>query len=60
MKIVSETTCSFALIHPWISAPLPVVEKKITGLQKGGRLIVEQNDPNSPLYSVKSFEELSL
>jgi len=44
-------------------APLASIEKKVvcsTGLQRGGKVILEQQDPTSPLYSVRSFEELNL
>jgi hypothetical protein len=41
--------------------PSAEIEKKLTsGLNKGGKVIVEQDDPNSPLHSVKKFEELNL
>lgn len=39
--------------------PNPFIEKKISGLQSG-KIIIEQSDPNSPLYSVKTFEELNM
>ena len=48
--------------HISIKAPIPSVNAKIsTGLRdKGVRIIIEQEDPNSPLHSAKSFEELNL
>jgi len=36
----------------------PIV--RVPGLSRGGKLIIEQDDPNSPLYSVKSFDEMGL
>eukprot|EP01114_Cavostelium_apophysatum_P011374 TRINITY_DN2560_c0_g1_i2.p1 TRINITY_DN2560_c0_g1~~TRINITY_DN2560_c0_g1_i2.p1 ORF type:complete len:291 (-),score=82.93 TRINITY_DN2560_c0_g1_i2:429-1208(-) len=33
---------------------------RVGGLSGGGKIIIEQDDPNSPLYSVKSFEEMGL
>lgn len=43
-------------------APLPAVTKRMgPGLhEKGIQVIVQQADPNSPLHSVKSFQELNL
>eukprot|EP01117_Protostelium_nocturnum_P018492 TRINITY_DN7745_c0_g1_i1.p1 TRINITY_DN7745_c0_g1~~TRINITY_DN7745_c0_g1_i1.p1 ORF type:complete len:504 (-),score=187.27 TRINITY_DN7745_c0_g1_i1:154-1638(-) len=35
-------------------------QKKELVEKKGAKLVVEQADPNSPLHSVKSFEELNL
>jgi len=43
-------------------SPQPSLEKKLEskdGLRRG-KIIVEQDDPNSPLYSAHSFEELNL
>jgi len=40
-------------------SPLPHLEKKLSS-SSGMHIIVEQQDPNSPLFSVKSFEELPL
>lgn len=46
------------------TGPLKELEKKLQaadrrGLTKG-KVIVEQEDPNSPLYSAKTFQELNL
>eukprot|EP01116_Phalansterium_solitarium_P015648 TRINITY_DN3476_c0_g1_i1.p1 TRINITY_DN3476_c0_g1~~TRINITY_DN3476_c0_g1_i1.p1 ORF type:complete len:506 (-),score=157.31 TRINITY_DN3476_c0_g1_i1:91-1608(-) len=38
----------------------PRTRKPLLDLNKGVRVTIEQDDPNSPLYSVKSFEELNL
>lgn len=45
-------------------APLLSVEKKLASINhkhmNRGKIIVEQDDPNSPIHSTKSFEELKL
>ncbi|CAF1360075.1 unnamed protein product [Rotaria sordida] len=42
-------------------ADISLLEKKInTKLRDPGALIVDRNDPTSPLYSLKSFQELNL
>jgi ATP-dependent RNA helicase DDX19/DBP5 len=45
-------------------APLATLEKKLQRVDtKGmnrGKIIVEQDDPKSPIHSTKSFEELNL
>lgn len=45
-------------------APLPMLAKKLASYNRAhmnkGKIIVEQDDPNSPIHSTKSFEELNL
>jgi len=44
-------------------SPSPALEKtvvRVPGLSRGGKLIIVQDDPNSPLSSVKSFNDLGL
>lgn len=46
---------------PLSLAEMKLLEKKVnTKLRDSGTLVVDRNDPTSPLHSLKSFEELKL
>lgn len=56
------TNCNFVFSSPEDKAAQSLLNKLIRSnlVQNTNQVEVLQKDPNSPLYSVKSFEELRL